>query len=606
MSRQARHDKPFTIACIVILTGVTKSHKNIMKHIKYFLLLLTLLAVFGTEISAKKSTQKQLEKTTISEQDQQKFDYYFYEAVSQRQQGNYDQAIDLLTECYYVNPQSAAVSYEFAMIYTAMRDFNHAMQFMSRASRLDPSNSWYKMGFAELCIKANDYKKAIAVYEDITKNHPEQEEVIYMLASLYKQTGDLKKSIQYLDKLEEKIGVIEDISTEKYGLYKILGKDKKANAEIDKLIAKHPYEVKYKILKAGIYMQDQKPDKAKEMLVNLHNEEPDNGMVISTLYEFYLTTGDSIAAKQLFGETMSSPTVAMDDKIGLLTQFISKENQKVADAEVYITTLINQYPDNELLRSYYSSFLLMQKRDTEAISELKQLLKINPKSKEGWTDLIKVYTDRDSIDQMLVTTDEAIKNIPDENLFYFYKGLALTQKKDYKQAMQTYRAGLNLTDEGDSDMVAQFTLRIADLHAETKQMDSAFVYYEKAYQLAPNDILLLNNYAYYLSLAGKDLDKAESMSAKTVRLRPDESTFLDTYAWIYFKQKNYVLAKMYIMQALDKDTSNNPTLLEHCGDILFFNNEIDEAVTYWEKAKEAGEKSPVLEKKIRERKYFEE
>ncbi len=571
--------------------------------ISIILLFVTLSCV---PVSAKKVVQKKADKATVSVPDQRKLDYYFYEAVKQRQQGNYAQAVDLLTECYYINPSNAGVANEFSLIYTAMGDVSRAMQFMLMATNLNPDNSWYKMGYAELCIKNNEFNKAIAVYEDIVRNHKEQEKVFYMLASLYRQIGDLKKSIYYLDKVEEKIGVVEELSFEKYRLYKALGKDKKAINEIQQLIKKHPYELKYQLLLAGVYLEDKKPQQALDLLKDLEKKNPENGVVSATLYAYYLAVNDSVSARMQFSKTMQDAQIDVEDKIRMLTQFMSQENQSVIDAENYLQELLSQYPENELLHSYYASFLLIQERNYEAESELRKLIQLNPQSKEPWMELIKLYASQDSTDRMIVTIDEAIENFPDENSFYYYRGLAFIHQKEYEKAIEAYKVGLEKTGQDDRYIVLLLTMSIADLYAEMKNMDEAFVYYEKAYQLDPNNILLLNNYAYYLSLAEKDLAKAEEMSGKTVQAYPNEPTYLDTYAWVFFKQKNYVLAKMYILQAIDKGGINNDVILEHCGDILYFNGETDDAVEYWEKSKDAGNESTVLLKKIETRTYIKE
>jgi Tfp pilus assembly protein PilF len=67
----------------------------------------------------------------------------------------------------------------------------------------------------------------------------------------------------------------------------------------------------------------------------------------------------------------------------------------------------------------------------------------------------------------------------------------------------------------------------------------------------PDNIPVLNNYAYYLSLEQTDLDKAEEMSYRTIKAEPNNATYLDTYAWILFQLGQYNDALFYIRQAID-------------------------------------------------------
>ncbi|MDR1678768.1 MAG: tetratricopeptide repeat protein [Prevotellaceae bacterium] len=586
-----------------------------MKKIFFLTVLLfaSILCAFAAKVDKKQDNKAAKAKTELSTEDRRKFDYYFYEAIRQRQLRNFDASVDLLTECYYINPRSSAVAYEFAMVYTAIQDVPKALSFMTMASRLDQSNSWYKMGLAELFIKNNDYQSAILVYENIAKNHPEKDDVDYMLASLYKQTGEIQKSIKSLNAVEKKFGINEAISFEKFRLYKVRGENKKANAEIDRLIAKYPMEYKYQILRGEIYVDEGQPKKALECFEQVRSADPNNVALLMAMYNFYITTGDSIAADNVFGSVFQNPQTDIDDKLSALTQYLSIRDLSVTRAEGHFNDLLNQYPDNEILHTYYVSFLLMQRRFDDAVPELEFLIANNPTNKEAWEELIKLYAAQENVEKLLETTNRAIAQLPREPTFYLLKSIALVQQEKFDEALQNYKTGLDTLENNrdtlaleNLEMVAEFNMQIADIYAMQNNLKEAFFYYEKAYQLNPNHAGLLNNYAYYLSIADRDLDKAELMSAKAVQAYPENVSFLDTYAWIFFKQGNMTLARMYIMQAIDKGGDKNPVVAEHYGDILYQNGQPEEALRWWQNSKELGNTSSVLEQKIETRKYIPE
>ena len=128
---------------------------------------------------------------------------------------------------------------------------------------------------------------------------------------------------------------------------------------------------------------------------------------------------------------------------------------------------------------------------------------------------------------------------------------------------------------------------------------------EKALKILPDDATTLNNYAYYLSLRKNKLDKAEKMSKKSLQLQPDSKSFLDTYGWILYQQGKYTEAKDYIEKAIKAGGQEDGTLYEHLGDIYYKLNEVDKAKENWKKAKEKGEDSPLLNKKMNEGKLYE-
>ncbi len=116
----------------------------------------------------------------------------------------------------------------------------------------------------------------------------------------------------------------------------------------------------------------------------------------------------------------------------------------------------------------------------------------------------------------------------------------------------------------------------------------------------------MNNYAYYLSLDGTNLDKAERMSGKVIEQFPNNGTYLDTHAWVLFKKGNYPLAKFYMESAISNEEAPSATLYEHYGDILFKLGKKDEALKQWKKALEmGGEVSKMLKKKVDKKEYLE-
>ena len=141
------------------------------------------------------------------------------------------------------------------------------------------------------------------------------------------------------------------------------------------------------------------------------------------------------------------------------------------------------------------------------------------------------------------------------------------------------------------------------LHEKNREAE-AYAAYDSCLQWKPDNVGCLNNYAYYLSEKGKDLQKAEQMSYRTIKAEPDNSTFLDTYAWILFMQERYEESKIYIDQAVQKDSTVSEVILEHAGDIHAKVGDMEKALDYWQQARKKGADSKVLIRKIKLRKYL--
>ena len=145
---------------------------------------------------------------------------------------------------------------------------------------------------------------------------------------------------------------------------------------------------------------------------------------------------------------------------------------------------------------------------------------------------------------------------------------------------------------------------VAMLDAENVVLVEEYCAGSEAYELSlkanPANVYVMNNYAYYHSELNIELKKAELMSAKTVEKEPSNSTYLDTYAWIFYMQGNYSLAKFYIERAVDnlKPDYDAAVIYDHYGDILWKTNNTEKAKEMWIKALEKGIDTPEIKQKI--------
>jgi len=240
------------------------------------------------------------------------------------------------------------------------------------------------------------------------------------------------------------------------------------------------------------------------------------------------------------------------------------------------------------------------KRFPEAVSEFESMININSKNDQTWMHLIQLNLTQKNFKQLILVANRAIKNMPKLPGWYFYKGIAEFQLNDFAASLASYKVGLPLVAAEQNELKGDFYAQIADTYYKLEKKDSAFVNYDKALEANPKNVMVMNNYAYYLSLEKTELSKAERMSAKTVELEPKNSTYLDTYAWILYQQGNYSLAKYYINRAIDymdKDEESG-VILEHYGDILWKTNDQVNALRYWQKSYDTGNKTNDLKKKI--------
>ena len=567
-----------------------------------FLFLALLFSLFSNA-TTKKPVDNSPKIIRLSEPEQRRFDYFFYEGQKQKENRQFDQAIETFQLCAALDSVDSGVQSELGLMYAATGFTAEAIRCMEKTIQTDPTNWWYNVQLISMYSDLKNWKRSIEIAVNLQKLYPNKEEVYSMLASLYKETRQFEKAIAAYERLESLTGINQALSLEKFQLYLLLNNQKKGIAEIDKLVNKYPAESRYKVFRGDIYLQQNKSQKAFEIYQQVLKDDPQNALVYVSLSNYYKATNQPEKALESIVSALKNEQLDVDTKVQVLGQYVEKmvrDSSKLSETESLFKLLVDRYPMEEQVHGYYAMFLQVQKRNAEAISELESMLNINSKNDQSWLRLIQIYLGEKNYKQTVAITDRAIENLPKSSAWYFYRGIAEFQLANYPAALVSYKTGLTLIAADQLDLKSDFYAQIADTYFKVEKKDSAFANYEQALAANPKNILVMNNYAYYLSLGKNELKKAERMSAKTVELEPKNSTYLDTYAWILYQQANYSLAKYYIERAMDnmKKDEEPGVILEHYGDILWMTKNDDKALKMWQKSYESGNKTDDLKKKI--------
>lgn len=574
--------------------------KNIL-----FLFFSTTIIFYSCSVNKKLNT-KNLPNTPLIETSQKKFDYYYYEALRLKEEEKFDQALDAFRFCLSIDSTDAGVLSEIGVLYAISGSNNEAIKSMESALKYDPENWWYNIRLINLYSETKNSEKAISITEHLKALYPNKEEVYSILVSLYKQNKQYKQAIAALDKLESLSDIEETISFEKFRMYLELNQLKKGIQEIDKLVKKFPGESRYRILRGDIYLQQKMSDKAFEIYQEILTETPVNPYVYVSLSEYYNLKSEPEKAMESIRLALKNEQFGVNDKVQILGQYVQnllRDTTRFNETESLFKLLIDRYPLEEQVHNYYSVFLQFRKRIPEAISELETMLNINQKNEQTWLQLIQLNLASQNFKQIIEITDRAIKNIPEIPQWYYYRAISQFQLADYVNAIETAKTGINLVKPEQNILKCDFYAQIADSWFKLEKKDSAFNAYEEALKINPQNIYVMNNYAYYLSLEKKELKKAERMSGFTVEKEPKNSTYLDTYAWIFYQEGNYVLAKFYIERAIDNlSPEHDPgIIMEHYGDILWMNKEDSKALEMWQKSYDSGNKTEEMKRKIEEK-----
>lgn len=577
-----------------------------IKRSLFYGISLLFLTLFSFDAFAQMKVEKQLQ---WDETTRRKFDYYFYEAMNAKTLNKFDEAFDFLQHCHSLDSTNANMLVELGAYYNSIDENSVALDFFRKAVQYDPQNYYYNMILAGMSKEFSLNQEVVDIYENLLKIYPDKTDLYYELANAYSINGELDKAIDTLDKLEKIIGISDAVTLNKFRLYNMLDKKKKAFEEVQQIIDKNPSDPRYLILMGDLYMQDEQYQKALGYYEKTRQIDPDYPPLTLATVGYYEKTGNKQAAEVELTKAIVSPKMDVEMKMQLLTRYIAILQQNKRDIKVanqLFQTLFEQYPNNTELNLIFGNVLLLQNDKNAAMRQFETYTQANPANPVGYEQMLRVALP-DSLNKVIEITSEAIKNIPDAAQFYFYNGAAKYQKEEYEAALNIFEKGLENAVIENPLIEADFYGQIGDLHYRLGDKKSAFENYDKSLVLNPQNLPVLNNYSYYLSLENKNLDKAEQMSGITIKAEPTNATYLDTYGWILFKQGAYVMAKIYIQNAI-RYSENEPSadVHEHYGDVLAVTGETDKAVEEWLKAKELGSDSKTLDKKIEKREYIAE
>jgi len=578
-------------------------------HIKIFFLAVVLAGCSSTKqaivipkdgIQAKSTEQ-------LNENQKIEFEYLYIEGLKQKVIGSAENATQYFNNCLEINPNSAAVLYELANISATKGELTSAKIYLQKAIQINPENKWYKLLLAQIYQNSEQFADASKIYTELIKQEPENVDFYFLNAVLLTSAQDYDLAIKAYNQLEEKVGYNEQIALARQNIYRLSGKNKDAYREIENLIKSNPSIPEYYGVLADMYKEDGNKEKALEYYNKVLEIDSLNGFVHFSLATFYVQDKDFESAIHHAELGFSNQNVEIETKIQLYLMLVSAPAEhKIPDEEVekLIQTIIKTHPNDARSYSIQADFLIQKKRTKEARQSMVTALSIDPNSYPLWEQLVITDNQIEDFINMEIDSRKAIESFPTQPLLYVLNAVAQIQLKDYNKALKSLDDGENYIAD-NKKIEAQFELYRAEAYYNLNNREKAFASFEKVIEIEPDNFLAMNNYAYYLSIRGEQLEKAELLSGKVVQANPDNATYLDTHAWVLFKKKEYRLAKFYMDTAIKNGGDQSAVVVEHYGDILFMLNEVDDALTQWKKSLEMGNKSKTLSQKISEKRFIE-
>ena len=568
-------------------------------------------SVRTAKTTAKADGASLMKETLLSAEQQRKYDYFFLEAMRMKGKNEYDAAFGLLQHCLDINPTASSALYEISQYYMFLRQVPQGQVALEQAVAFAPDNYWYSQGLVSLYQQQNELDKAAALLEKMVTRFPSKQDPLFSLLDIYSRQEKYNDVISTLNRLEKRLGKNEQLSMEKFRIYLQMKDDKKAFQEIESLVQEYPMDMRYQVILGDVYLQNGKKQEAYDAYQKVLAVEPDNPMALFSMASYYEQTGQKELYQQQLDTLLLNKKVTSDTKISVMRQVIAENEQSSAKDSTQVIALFDrmmkQDMDDPQIPMLYSQYLLSKNMEQEAVPVLEQVVDLDPTNKAARLMLVSAAVKKEDYKQIIKVCEPGIEATPDALELYYYLAIAYHQAEQGDSVLSVCNRALeHITPDTRKEVISDFYSIMGDIYHTKKQMTEAYAAYDSALVYNPSNIGALNNYAYYLSVERHDLDKAEEMSYKTVKAEPNNSTYLDTYAWILFEKGNYAEARIYIDNAMKNDGEKSDVIVEHCGDIYFMTGDAEGALKYWKKALEMGSESKTLKQKIEKKKYIAE
>ena len=566
---------------------------------------ITILAL--TAIAGHKETGN----NAISPTDQRKAEYIFMEAQSQKNKGNFDAYYDLLAYAHEIDPSNTAVSYYMGMCLLKMNNTTkerceQGLALMKEHFEAQPDDLYETTFYGDANIQLGHPEEGLRAIKLLNEHNPNRLELLVRLAEAYSRSGDFTQSNATYDSIATLFGNSIQITSSKIDNYIAMNDSTGALREMRSLLATAPQNDSYNMAMSSLFQHYGMNDSALYYLDRAQELAPDNGVIYLTRAEYCYQAGDSAGYEQHIYNALTAEQLDVDTKLSVLLSYI-RENMTLEDTTQRInnlfTILIQQHPHEAKIHQLYSEYYYAKKDIKGAIEQLGYSLDVNPTDADGWRNMVILNMMDDNYADAIKASEKALEYNPDNLDLYGYVAGCYHQMKEYDKALEIYDQIMHKTDTTDHERRADILTAMGDIYSEKGDSIKTVAFYEVALSLDPVNSGALNNYAYYLAQRSEQLDLAEQMAELALKIEPDNANFIDTYAWVFFAKKDYAKALIYIKSAVEKDEDNH--LLEHYGDILWFNDEKEAAVEQWTKALETDKDNELLQRKVKNKTYYE-
>ena len=489
---------------------------------------------------------------------------YFSNGLQSKYREDTEGAIRNFEQALRYMPDDAASMFELCEQYYNAGRLEDAFRMIQQAAELEPENKWYQMRLGQFYRNLEQYDDLIKLYETLTAKYPDDPEMLGELIDAYLVTGQYEKALDKIEVLEKQVGANEMITEQKLGLLNQKGDQKRLVSELENLIKENPENARYYSMLAQVYAESGKEKEALKLYEKIKEICPNDPYVNISLLEFYEKNGEQDKAFDELIAAIRNKSLDLNTKANIYDYWMNKNkgtdniNEQAKQCGLAFS---ETHPEDKIGYLILGSYYIVTDNAALAKTYYKKSLSIDSTDFLSWQNLVISESRLNENEMVRDHAVKALKYYPMQPVFYWYAGVANAVLKNNDDAVTYLEKGRRYT--ADKLQMANFDAFLGDLYHEQGDEEKAFEAYERTLRNDPDNVLVLNNYAYYLAVKGQDLDKALEMSTKAIAAEPENPTYLDTHAWVLYMKGDYKEAEKHMSKAIKLLKEPDETYTNH-------------------------------------------
>lgn len=516
----------------------------------------------------------------------------FMEGKTFELKDNYLAAISKYNDALRIE-KAAGIYFALAKLYSNVTQHQKALENGLEALKLSPNNLTYKEHIADTYIILGDYNNSLKYLKEISAERPDDINMLYNIGRIYEAIKQPSEAIKYYENITENYQYDETVLLRMAEIYESFNDYSNTAATIEKLLVINPTDLNLKYSAAAAYVKVPDYDKAIRIYEEILATNPNNRDVQTEVIKLYFRQHRNSEAFEKYSKFIDRDSVDFMTKMDVAVAFMqasAEDKEALSVSRSILETMQSTYP-GEWMPEFYLAIIDSRDNPQAAETRLNDLLSRVDTSAELYVQVGFYYFDQRKFQQALDVFKPGVEKFPDDYRLNYMTGNSYYYLGQNRNALPYVEKAREISPT-DINVFSILGLIYDDLkmNAECDRM------YEEAFKLYPDNIGLLNNYAYHLSERGEKLKEAKEMSKKTIDKEPNNSSYLDTYGWILYKLEDYKEAAVYIEKAIK--INKNATLLDHLGDVYAAMGEVVKALKYWNEALAMDTSNETIKSKI--------